>query len=68
MLHDELRVFSGRANLPLAEKIVQNLGGSLGRMTVGNFPDGETSVRIEEDVRGRDVFIVQPTCPRLTNI
>ena len=63
MLHDELRVFSGRANLPLAEKIVQNLGGSLGRMTVGNFPDGETSVRIEEDVRGRDVFIVQPTCP-----
>jgi len=32
-------------------------------MTLGNFPDGETSVRIEEDVRGRDVFIVQPTCP-----
>ena len=63
MLNNKLKVFSGRANLPLADKICRHLGDSLGKMTVGNFPDGETSVRIEEDVRGRDVFIVQPTCP-----
>src|SRR5262249_10515520 len=39
------------------------LGDSLGRITVGKFPDEEISVRIEEDVRGRDIFLVQPTCP-----
>jgi ribose-phosphate pyrophosphokinase len=60
---NKLRVFSGRANLPLAEKIVHCLGDTLGRMTLMDFPDGETSVRIEEDVRGGDIFIVQPTCP-----
>ncbi len=63
MAHDELRVFSGRANQALSEKIAHHLGDTLGRLTIGNFPDGETSVRIDEDVRGRDVFIVQPTCP-----
>jgi len=59
----ELKVFSGRANLPLAEAICRYLDIPLGRITLGNFPDGEISVRIEEDVRGRDVFVVQPTCP-----
>src|SRR5262245_16726161 len=59
----KLRVFSGRANLPLAEKIVQCLGDTLGRITLSNFPDGEISVKIEEDVRGGDIFLVQPTCP-----
>jgi ribose-phosphate pyrophosphokinase len=59
----KLKVFSGRANVPLAEKIAQCLGDSLGKITLSNFPDGEISVRIEEDVRGRDVFVVQPTCP-----
>jgi ribose-phosphate pyrophosphokinase len=63
MNNHKLKVFSGRANLPLAEKIARALGDSLGRITLSNFPDGEISVRIEEDVRGRDVFIVQPTCP-----
>jgi ribose-phosphate pyrophosphokinase len=58
-----LKVFSGRANIPLAEKIAQCLGDSLGKITLQNFPDGETWVRIEENVRGRDVFVVQPTCP-----
>ncbi|MFO0877127.1 MAG: ribose-phosphate pyrophosphokinase [Gemmataceae bacterium] len=60
---NRLKVFSGRANIPLAEKIARCLGDTLGRITLANFPDGEISVRIEEDVRGRDVFIVQPTCP-----
>src|SRR6516165_4085758 len=61
--NNKLKVFSGRANIPLAEKIAQCLGDSLGKITLANFPDGEISVRIEEDVRGRDVFLVQPTCP-----
>ena len=59
----KLKVFSGRANIPLAEKIALCLGDPLGKITLSNFPDGEISVRIEEDVRGRDVFVVQPTCP-----
>lgn len=59
----QLRVFSGRANVPLAEKIAQCLGDSLGKITLQNFPDGEFLARIDEDVRGRDVFVVQPTCP-----
>lgn len=61
--NNKLKVFSGRANVPLAEKIAQCLGDSLGKITLANFPDGEISVRIEEDVRGRDVYVVQPTCP-----
>jgi len=59
----KLKVFSGRANVPLAEKIASCLGDSLGKITLANFPDGEISVRIDEDVRGRDIFVVQPTCP-----
>ena len=61
--NNKLKVFSGRANVPLAEKIASCLGDSLGKITLANFPDGEISVRIEEDVRGRDVYVVQPTCP-----
>jgi ribose-phosphate pyrophosphokinase len=63
MNHNKLRVFSGRANRALAERIARCLGDHLGNLKVESFPDTETSIRIEEDVRGRDVFIVQPTCP-----
>ena len=63
MNNHKLKVFSGRANPALAEKIARHLGDTQGKITLDNFPDGEVSVRIEEDVRGRDVFIVQPTCP-----
>src|SRR3954466_1765380 len=63
MNYSKLKVFSGRANIPLAEKIARHLGDNLGKITLSNFPDGEVSVRIEEDVRGRDIFLVQPTCP-----
>jgi ribose-phosphate pyrophosphokinase len=59
----QLKVFSGRANVPLAERIAQCLGDPLGKITLQNFPDGEFLARIDEDVRGRDVFVVQPTCP-----
>src|SRR3954449_4915164 len=58
-----LKVFSGRANIPLADKIARHLGDPLGKVTLANFPDGEISCRIDEDVRGRDIFLVQPTCP-----
>ncbi|HEY7155055.1 MAG TPA: ribose-phosphate pyrophosphokinase [Gemmataceae bacterium] len=61
--NNRLKVFSGRANIALAEKIARHLGDTLGKTTLANFPDGEISVRIEEDVRGRDIFLVQPTCP-----
>jgi ribose-phosphate pyrophosphokinase len=61
--NNKLKVFSGRANKALAENIAAMLGDSLGKVTLSNFPDGEISVRIEEDVRGRDIFLVQPTCP-----
>src|SRR6187399_640702 len=60
--NNKLKVFSGRGNVPLAEKIAQCLGDPLGRIHLINFPDGEFLARIDEDVRGRDVFVVQPTC------
>src|SRR5262249_55292402 len=63
MNNNKLKVFSGRANIRLAENIANVLGDNLGKVTLSNFPDGEISVRIEEDVRGRDIFVVQPTCP-----
>ena len=59
----KLKVFSGRANIPLADRVAHCLGDSLGRISLGNFPDGEQSLKIDEDVRGRDVFLLQPTCP-----
>jgi ribose-phosphate pyrophosphokinase len=61
--NNKLKVFSGRANIALGVKIARCLGDALGKITLTNFPDGEISVRIEEDVRGRDIFVVQPTCP-----
>ena len=57
-----MSVFSGRANRALAEKIAGAIGLALGRATVGRFSDGEVQVEIHDNVRGRDVFIVQPTC------
>lgn len=58
-----LQIFSGSANVELATKIAHYLGLSLGQATVSTFPDGETFVKINENIRGRDVYIVQPTCP-----
>jgi ribose-phosphate pyrophosphokinase len=58
----QLKVFSGRANVPLAEKIAHYLGDPLGKIELKNFPDGENWARIDEDIRGRDVYLVQSTC------
>lgn len=55
-------IFSGNANKALSDGIVRKLNMRLGMATVGRFSDGEIFVEIEENVRGRDVFVVQPTC------
>jgi ribose-phosphate pyrophosphokinase len=55
-------VFTGNANPTLAESVVRHLGMPLGKVTVGHFSDGEVMVEIMDNVRGRDVFVVQPTC------
>ena len=55
-----MKIFSGTANEPLARAICKSIGMELGKCTIKPFPDGETFVKIEENVRGEDVFIVQP--------
>lgn len=62
-LDAELKIFSGNANRRLAQRIADYVGVRLGDATVTAFPDQETFVKINENIRGRDVFIVQPTCP-----
>ncbi|UOA09335.1 ribose-phosphate diphosphokinase [Methylobacter sp. S3L5C] len=57
-----MMVFSGNANLALSDGIVKKLNMRLGMATVGRFSDGEIAVEIEENVRGKDVFVIQPTC------
>ena len=59
--HNEIKIFAGNSNRPLAEAVVKELGLTLGDIEVGHFSDGETSVHIGETVRGRDVFIIQST-------
>ena len=63
MTHHELIVFSGNANRSLANAICKHLQMPLGEAEVEHYPDGEISVRLDDDVRGGDVFLVQPTCP-----
>jgi ribose-phosphate pyrophosphokinase len=57
-----MMVFTGSSNPELSQKIVQKLGLRLGNATIGRFSDGETSIEIDENVRGKDVFIIQSTC------
>ena len=58
----QLKVFSGNANRPLAEDICKYLGLALGESRVGRFADGEINVQIDENVRGCDCYVIQPTC------
>jgi ribose-phosphate pyrophosphokinase len=58
-----LKIFAGNSNKNLAEEIGRYLNMSLGQADVSRFPDGEIKVKIEENVRGEDVFIIQSTCP-----
>jgi ribose-phosphate pyrophosphokinase len=63
-----LKLLSGTANRALAQEIAGNLGVDLCKVHLGRFADGEISVRIDENVRGNDVFIVQPTSPPADNL
>jgi len=60
---DTLAIFAGNANPALAQEIARHLQMPLGRAFAGRFSDGEVNIEIMENVRGRDLFIVQPTCP-----
>lgn len=62
MTNNNFMIFTGTANPRLAVNVVNHLDMSLGKMTVGRFSDGEVMVEILEHVRGRDVFVLQPTC------
>jgi ribose-phosphate pyrophosphokinase len=59
---NDFMIFTGNANPLIAESIVRKLGMRLGDATVGQFSDGEISIEINENVRGRDVFVIQSTC------
>ena len=61
-LKDSLKVFAGRANQELARKVCAHAGIPLGNARTESFPDGELIVKLDEDVRGRDCFVIQPTC------
>jgi ribose-phosphate pyrophosphokinase len=61
--YGELKVFGGRAHPALTGEICRTLGNEAGRVTLYSFSDGENYCQIEENVRGGDIFIVQPTCP-----
>lgn len=63
MSMSEVKLFTGNANIALAQNISDAIGIPLGKAKVSTFCDGEISVNIEESVRGKDVFVVQPTCP-----
>ena len=57
----KLKIFSGRSNPVLAERIANSLGQDLGKLSVKTFSDGELWIKFEENIRGSDVFIIQPT-------
>src|SRR5437868_6030997 len=60
---DDLLLYAGRANRPLAEATAALLGVPLGNLDIVRFPDGELSPLIHDSVRGKDVFLIQPTSP-----
>ncbi len=59
---NNIKIFTGNSNVALVEKVCDYLSIPLGNATVGRFPDGEVDVKVDEDVRGSDIFIIQPTC------
>jgi len=62
-INDDFMVFSGTANLPLAEKVAKHLGRPLNQISIPHFPDGETFCQIIDGVRGKDVFVIQSGSP-----
>ncbi len=60
---NNIKIFTGNSNVALVKKVCDYLSIPLGNATVGRFPDGEVDVKVDEDVRGSDIFIIQSTCP-----
>ncbi len=65
MNHDRIRIFTGNAHPRLTNDICSHLGVPLGEARCARFPDGEIDLKLECDVRGADVFVIQPTCPNV---
>lgn len=66
-MHENLTVLAGRAHPALAGEIAEYLGVELGKVDIVDFPDGEISVKLDQNIRGCDVFLIQPTCPPVNN-
>ena len=64
--NDDFMVFSGTANLPLAEKVAAYLGRPFNQINIPHFPDGETFCQVMDGVRGKDVFVIQSGSPTPT--
>src|SRR5579863_6500660 len=62
MTHDRMQIFTGNANPDLSHEICRHLGIDMGRAMIRTFADGEIYLQIQENVRGADVFVIQPTC------
>lgn len=62
-MHEHLTIISGRAHPKLAAEVAEYLGIDLGRVDIWNFPDGEIGLKLDQNIRGTDVFLFQPTCP-----
>jgi len=62
-----MKLFTGNANVPLSNKVADHLQTTLGKAVVGSFSDGETMVEVMENVRGQDIFIIQPTSAPTNN-
>ncbi|MEE9457733.1 MAG: ribose-phosphate pyrophosphokinase [bacterium] len=62
-MNPERLIFAGSGSPEFAYRVAESLSDKLGRMSVSRFPDGEVSVKVEVNVRGRDCFVIQPTCP-----
>ncbi|MEK6766985.1 MAG: ribose-phosphate pyrophosphokinase [Planctomycetota bacterium] len=60
---NNIKIFTGNSNRALVKRVCDYLSIPVGNATVGRFPDGEIDVKVDEDVRGSDIFIIQPTCP-----
>lgn len=63
MIRGEAIIFSGNANTPLAEEVCEYLGVPLAELEIGQFADGETTIKINQSVRGKEVYLIQPTSP-----
>ncbi|HTB33996.1 MAG TPA: ribose-phosphate diphosphokinase, partial [bacterium] len=62
-MDNEMKIFAGNSNPALASEIAEAMNVGLGRAEVGKFPEGECKVKIHDNIRGADVFIIQSTCP-----